>query len=360
MLNTGTNMIHIAQLESDGVEVIMTLAEGGTGYFDKHGTITIGTSTSDDAEGVLPLIRIGEGKESATLRYKVQPPESRPLAAPQSPQSMPTATPHGERSEPLLPRFAWGDCVAIWHVEQSPKFALFVMEGRIHTYPTHLISRLAALQKQNPFSVLPVRLGPPGWAAAKGREGVRDLELQSSLPSSTRFVIGEPLAELPLVMDDGLYTTSVPVWTTNLPSILDFVDGSTASLITPRNLGISDSESLHGTNPVIDGWDAYVPASADRLVFPSSSVLLPATPEDWRPNRNTPDALLQKITALIRRRERAAPHGSPVKSLSVEQRDGAWMLTQSGALLLLRVERDLDQSTALRVVWRRVSQATHH
>lgn len=78
------------------------------------------------------------------------------------------------------------------------------MEGRILTRPAPLMARLAALKKQQAFSVVPVRLGPPDWAAAKGRDFVRDLEAACPMPIS----MGKPLSEPPLVMDDGLWEVS--------------------------------------------------------------------------------------------------------------------------------------------------------
>jgi hypothetical protein len=254
-----------------------------------------------------------------------------------------------------FPKFAWGDCLAIWHVEQSPEpVTLFIMEGRIFTDPTPVMARLAALHKQKPFSAVPVRLGPPDWAAARGRDLVRDLEASCPAP----IELEKPHTELPLAMDDGLYSTSVPVWNPDQPCILDFDDGSTAGLKKPANLGISNPEALRARQ--IAGCDAYVPSSVDMLVFPFAPRLLAAAPDNWQPEKNTANGLLQKVVAFkSSNREQSNTQEHPVAALSVYQKDGAWLLTDSGTLLLVRVEKDPNDSTGLKVIWRRVGQTAN-
>jgi hypothetical protein len=112
--------------------------------------------TREDGMGILQITGFTENPRGAKIRYKlVQPRESRPLAAPQSRQSQPATTPRDESSAPTFPRFAWGDCLAIWRVEQSPEpLTVFIMEGRVLTDPAPLLARLAAVKQRKWWTAL--------------------------------------------------------------------------------------------------------------------------------------------------------------------------------------------------------------
>jgi hypothetical protein len=93
------------------------------------------------------------------------------------------------------------------------------------------------------------------------------------------------------------------------------------------------------------------------LLFLKPTILLQPAPDDWQPEKVTPNALIQKMDALYAfNSQRSGAREDTVAALLVEQRDGAWLLTEHGTLLLARVEKDPVQPAGIKVIWRRVCQ----
>ena len=257
-----------------------------------------------------------------------------------------------------FPAFGSGDGVLIWHWDMTPEpLTVYVMEDRIFHDPAPLLARLAGLYRQKPFSAVPVRLGPAGWAEAEGLKVVRELEnaLRGSCP--VRLAVGEVLSELPLEMDDGLYTVTVPAWDTNKNSALDLDHGTLNQTKPPLSLDFSKPETLKAWRGM--GFDAYVPPGSDMLMLPTLPAVLVPAPDEWEQPEIAPRALMQKIASLAGRdRDRKDSEERPVTALFADDPKPGWLLTDYGSLLLVKVGKDGDDPGALKVSWRRARQAT--
>ncbi|MCF7674493.1 MAG: serine/threonine protein kinase [Akkermansiaceae bacterium] len=252
-----------------------------------------------------------------------------------------------------IPAFGSGDSVLIWHWDMATEpLTVYVMEDRIFHDPAPLLARLAGLYRQQPFSAVPVRLGPAGWAEAEGRKVVRELEnaLRGNWP--VRLAVGEVLAELPLEMDDGLYSVTVPAWDANKNSALDLDRGTLNQTNPPLSLDFSKPETLKAWRGM--GFDAYVLPGSDMLMLPTLPAVLVPAADEWEQSEIAPRALMQKIDSLAGR----DPEERPVIALFADDAKGGWLLTDYGSLLLVKVGKDGDDPGALKVSWRRTRQAT--
>lgn len=245
----------------------------------------------------------------------------------------------------------------IWHEAMKPEpMTVYVFEDRIDTDPAPLLARLTGLSKQKPGITVPILIGPESWVKSGGRKVVRDLETALVGSASVRLEMAGSLSELPLEMDDGLYSVTVPEWSTNQPSVLDLDSGTLHHTWQPLKLDANDPAMVNAWRNL--GFDAAVPPGADYLVFPSFASVLTATADDWQASKITTMALLQRVFALSdTARRRGGMEPPPVTALFAEhQEKGGWLLTDSGSLLLVKVEKVADSPGALKVTWRRVRQ----
>jgi hypothetical protein len=300
--------------------------------------VTLGFRTSAGTEGILQA-RWSDGVKQppVTLRYKLV-----------------------QGAKESIPAFGSGDSVLIWHWDMAPEpLTVYVMEDRIYHDPAPLLARLAGLSRQQPFAAVPVRLGPAAWAETEGPKVVRELEnaLRDSCPA--RLAVGEMLSELPLEIDDGLYSVTVPAWDINKDSALDLDHGTLNQTNPPLSLDFSKPETLEAWRRM--GFDAYVPPGSNTLVLPTLPAALVPAPDEWEQSEIGPRALMQKIASLAGRdRDQQDSAERPVTALFAAPPQPGWLLTDHGSLLLVKVGKDEDDPDALKVSWRRVRQAILH
>jgi len=251
------------------------------------------------------------------------------------------------------PLYIWN-----WDTPDDKPLTVYVFEDRVFHDPAPLLERLAGLYRQKPFSKIDVRLGPTKWAESEGRNAASDFEAELRRECPARLSIGEPLSELPLVMDDGLYSVTVPSYRDDQPSVLDLDHGTLNQTHPPLGANATDPKTVCVWQNL--GLDAYFDKSADMLLFPNlASVLMPA-PDEWDRAEISPRPLMQKIASLAQSaRDVDEAPSRPAVGLFPDQQNIGWVLTDFGSLLLVKVEKEtnrLDDSTALKVTWRRVRQ----